>query len=133
MDIHYLNTDLELESSNDLTPIVEAFGEDVFNLYNGEARGHFLASFEIAGSVDSPDAIIQYFCTLAESLDGKEKILWDSCFSKAFDIDYEGGTSHKSYTDEIRSNTLMRVAALGASIRITVYPMSFGQDENNQP
>ena len=128
MDIDYLNTDLELESSKDLTPIVKAFGEDVVNLYNGEARGHYLATFEIAGSADSPDSVIEYFCMLAESLTEQEKSLWDSCFSKVFHIGYEGGTGHKSYTDEVRANTLERVAALGAGIRITVYPMHFGQE-----
>jgi len=133
VDIQHLNTDLELVSPKDLTPIVEAFGEDVVNLYNGEARGHFLATFEIAGSVASPDSKIRYFCTLAESLDGEEKSLWDGCFSKLFDIGYEGGTSHKSYADEIRPSTLNRVSALGAGIRITVYPMNFGQNEQNQP
>lgn len=126
MEIHYLNTDLELESPKDLTPIVEAFGEDVVNLFNGEARGHYLASFEIASSEGNPDSLIQYFCMLAESLSGEEKSLWDGCFSKVFDIGYEGGTGHNSYTDEIRSNTLERVVALGASIRVTVYPMNYG-------
>ncbi len=133
MDIYYRNTDLVIESSNDLTPIVEAFGEDVFNLYNGQAHGHYMASFEMAGLVDSPDAIIQHFCMFAEALTGDEKVLWDNCFSRVFDIGYEGGTGHKSYTDEIRANTLDRVAALGASIRITVYPMELGQNDENQP
>ena len=128
MEIHHLNTDLELESPKDLTPIVEAFGEDVVNLYNGEARGHYLASFELAGSVDSPDSIIQYFCMLAESLEGEEKYLWNNCYSKIFDIGYKCGAGHSSYTDEVRSNTLERVVALGASIRVTVYPMNFGQE-----
>jgi hypothetical protein len=68
-----------------------------------------------------------------ESLVGEEKSLWDGCFSKVFDIGYEGGTGHKSYADEIRSNTLSRVSALGASIRITVYPMNFGQNKQKQP
>ncbi|MCG7941448.1 MAG: hypothetical protein N0C88_21735 [Candidatus Thiodiazotropha lotti] len=133
MEIHYLNTDLELESPKDLTPIVEAFGEDVVNLYNGKARGHYLASFEIASSEGSPDSKIQYYCMLAESLFGEEKILWEGCYSKVFDIGYEGGTGHKSYTDEVRANTLERVVALGASIRVTIYPMNFGLNEENQP
>lgn len=128
MKVLYLNTDLELESPNDLSPIVEHFGEEVINLYNGKIRKHFFASFEISGFCESPDFIIQQFCQLAESLEGKEKNLWDGCYSRTFDIGYEGGTYPSSYTDEIRVETLERVAALGASLRITVYPMDPNRD-----
>lgn len=127
MKIHYLNTDLELESPKDLTPIVKIFedvlGQEVFNLYNSKVRGHFLATFEIM-TVDAPDSVIQCFCMVAECLEDEAKTLWDGCYKKIFDIGYEGGVGYKSYTDEIRTETLKRVADLGACIRITVYPMS---------
>lgn len=123
MKVHYLNTDLILESPNDLTPIVEAFGEDVFNLYNGPYKSHFMAPFETSGMNASPDAIIQFFCTLIDGFEGTEKRLCDACFSKVFDIGYEGGTAHASYTDEINSDTLKRIADLGCAVRVTVYPM----------
>ncbi len=122
MQIRYLNTDLELESPNDLTPIVDAFGEDVFNLYHGEARGHYLATFE--NGEGSPDTVIQLFCTLVEGFDPALKQQWDQCYSRVFDIGYEGGAHQNSYTDELHAETLQRVAALNGSIRITVYPMN---------
>ncbi len=122
MNIHYLNTDLELESPKDLTPIVKEFDDDAKNLYNGRGRGHYLATFEMPGYGHGPDTIIQHFCMLAEALEGDEKELWDGCFKKIFDIGYECGDDPKSFSDEIREGTLERVAALGACIRITVYP-----------
>lgn len=124
MEIRYLNTDFELESHDVLTPIVEWFGEDVFNLYNGEARGHYLATFEASSSTGSPDGVIQFICSLIEALPDKEKELYDKCFSKVFDIGYEGGTKHLRYTDEIRPETLKILSDVGASLRITVYPMN---------
>lgn len=122
MNVRYLNTDLELESFEDLTPIVKAFGDDVINLYNGQGCGHFLATFEIAALDGGPDSMIQHFCMLAETLKSDEKERWDNCFKKIFDIGYECGDGPNRYSDEIREGTLKRVSALGASIRITVYP-----------
>ena len=123
MKIRYLNTDLELESPEDLTPIVDEFGEDVFNLYNGKGRGHYLATFESNQNPNSADSTIQFFCYLVEAFGPKERKIWDQCYSRIFDIGYEGGTHQQSYTDEIRPETLSMVAAINASIRITVYPM----------
>jgi hypothetical protein len=40
MEIRYLNTDLEIESENDISRIVEEFGDDVMLLHQGEIRGY---------------------------------------------------------------------------------------------
>ena len=44
MHIQYLNVDLEIESKNDLSQIVQEFGDDVSVLYCGEVRGYQHAS-----------------------------------------------------------------------------------------
>ncbi|MCI5116605.1 MAG: hypothetical protein D3913_01295 [Candidatus Electrothrix sp. LOE1_4_5] len=122
--VYYLNTDLDLLSSKDLAPIAQAFESEAYCLYCGEAgQGHFRASFEMKELVNSPDVVMQHFCFLAESLEGEARALWDGCFKKVFDIGYEGGVDHASYTDELRVETLKQVAELGACIRVTVYPM----------
>ena len=48
--IHYLNTDLIIEASSDLSPIADAFGEDVNVMYTGEWGDVYRAAFEIAGT-----------------------------------------------------------------------------------
>ena len=47
MDTRCLNTDLEIESKNELDKIVEEFGEDVIVLHQGEMRGYQHASLEV--------------------------------------------------------------------------------------
>jgi len=121
-EISYLNTDLIIESPEDLTPIARAFGEDVIVMYNGEWGKVNRAAFEIAGSYSDANDIIEYFCMLVESLNDAERRLWDSCFSKVFDIGYESGTSSQNYSSVIRPNTLKRIAGIGAGIEITIYP-----------
>ncbi|MCG8367969.1 MAG: hypothetical protein MJA27_32130 [Pseudanabaenales cyanobacterium] len=91
MKIHFLNVDLEIESYQNLQPIVEDFGDNVLNLYCGEAHGHHLATFELADRNADADSIISHFCLLIESFDQKAKKLWDNAFTRVFDIGYESG------------------------------------------
>ena len=125
MNAQYLNTDLEIESESDLSKIVAEFGEDVLVLHHGEIRGYQHASFEIAGSTNSTcaDDIINSFCALVEFLSEEARATWDGCCSRAFDIGYESGTSPPNFHSEIKARTIERVAKIGASIVITIYPV----------
>ena len=121
---HHINTDLELESLEDLTPIVKAFGTDVVVLYHGEAMGHRRASFEVSGLVAEPDALINHFCMFVEALSASERAVWDRCSRKVFDIGYQCGVGSTAFQSQLRTQTVQRVAALGASVVITIYPES---------
>jgi hypothetical protein len=126
MDICYLNTDLEIESKSDLSRIVQEFGDDVIVLYHGEMRGYQHASFEIAGGgiSASADEIINSFCALVEQLPKEVREIWEGCCSRVLDVGYESGMSALNFRSEIRAPTIQRVAAIGASIVITIYPLS---------
>lgn len=117
----FLNVDLDIESHQNLQPMVEDFGDDALNLYCGDHHTHYLARFEAPCDADA-DTIIAYFCNLVEALDDESKKLWDTAFVKVFDIGYESGLGQNSYTSEIRAETIQEVAALGASLRVTIYP-----------
>jgi hypothetical protein len=122
MEVQYLNTDLEIESKSDLSKIVEEFGEDVLVLHHGEIRGYQHASFEIPGGSTDADATINCFCSLVEGLPGEVRETWDGCCSRVFDIGYESGTSPQNFRSEIRASTIQRIAKIGASLVITIYP-----------
>ena len=122
MKIHFLNVDLEIASHHDLQPIVEAFGEDAFNLYCGQVHNHYLATFEASNLEADADSIIAYFCSLIQAFDKETKGYWNAAFTKVFDIGYESGLEPRSYSSEIRVETIKQVADLGASLRVTIYP-----------
>jgi len=124
MEIQYLNTDLEIESKNDLSKIVEEFGDDVLVQHHGEIRGYQHASFSSSGGSTDANATINYFCDLVESLPGEARRVWDGCFSRIFDVGYECGTSAETFRSEIRASTIARVSKVGASVVITIYPES---------
>jgi hypothetical protein len=123
MLVHYINTDLDIESKQDLTRVVEEFGDDVIVLYHGEARGYQRASFEIAGNIDGADEVINYFCTLVESLPKDAREIWDNCVLRTLDIGYESGAEPRNFRSELRPGTIKRVADIGAGIIITIYPV----------
>lgn len=122
MNVKYLNTDLEIESKSDLSKIVEEFGEDVLLHYHGEISGYQHASCSIAGGSEDADATINSLCTLIEQLPGDVREIWDGCCSRIFDIGYESGKAPQTFRSEIRAATIQRVAKLGASVVITIYP-----------
>ena len=81
IEVHYLNTDLEIESVRDLSRVVEEFGEDVIVLHHRESRGYDKAFFEIASGADlGVDEVINYFCLLVESLPKAVRDIWNGCF-----------------------------------------------------
>jgi hypothetical protein len=122
--IRFLNVDLEVRSHVSLQPIVDDFGDNALSLYFGEVQEHYLATFEAndSGSSADADSIIAYFCMLVRSFKPEAKQLWESAFSKIFDIGYESGLEPRSYSSLIRADTIAQVADLGASLRVTIYP-----------
>ena len=121
----FLNVDLEIESSEDLQPIVDEFGEDVSVLFHGKLdRGTWLACFEIMTVLPSardPDGYIGGFCWLVEQLTPEARRLWDNCHSRKFDIGIQGGSSPAGYQTQIRPDSVSRLAKLGGTVVITIY------------
>jgi hypothetical protein len=127
MEVKYLNTDLEIESKHDLSRILEEFGEEILVHHHGEIRGYQHLSFSIAGSRSGADEVINYFCSLVDSLPEEVREIWDRSCSRVIDIGYESGTSPQSFRSEIKASTIQRVSEISASIMITIYPL-FAED-----
>jgi hypothetical protein len=122
-DIRYVNVDLMLESSISLASIVEAFGAEVLLLHQSDSREIYLASFETAHWVGDAESAIDRLCLLAENLPEGVRKTWDSCFTRIFDIGYKSGDSPQSFRSILHPDTIKRVAALGAGIVVTIYPL----------
>ncbi|MEW6126128.1 MAG: hypothetical protein AB1757_03615 [Acidobacteriota bacterium] len=123
METGYLNTDLVIDSKDDLSPIVEAFGDRVLVLHHGEIGECRHAAFELtaSGLEKDPETTIKNFCLLVESLPEEVREIWDACGSRILDIGYESGIAPFNFESEISAATLQRVAGIGASIKVTIY------------
>ena len=126
MDIRFLNIDLEVESSEDLQPLIDDLGEDVSVLYQGEnGSGFNFVSFEVKPSgAKDVDGIVASFCLFIENLTPEARQIWDNCHTRKFDAGFQSGSSPRSYQSEIRADTIKRVSEIVASIVVTIYPQS---------
>jgi len=123
MDIQYLNTDLEIKSKEDLMPIITALGKNVFVLHHGLMEGMHDAAFELSSDPVSHDPIqvISRYCDLVENLPIVARQIWDNCAVRVIDIGIESGLSPRYYRFEVHDVIMKRVAALRASLAVTIY------------
>ena len=102
--IRYLNTDLELISETDVSPLVDVFessGVGLLHLTRGDNSWH--ASLETAQQYDDPETTIAQMLTVMESLDDSLRAIWYGCTQREFDIGYEGGQAPRSFKQTLSS------------------------------
>ncbi|MDQ6786787.1 MAG: hypothetical protein M3033_08245 [Acidobacteriota bacterium] len=129
-DIVFANVDLEIESNEDLQSLIDCFNDGVDVLYHDRLdNGNDFASLEFhlnvieAGVYGEPDKTISAFCSLIENLPLESQITWNNCLEKRFDIGFESGNTEKRFNTKISSETIKRIAEIGVSIVITIYPI----------
>ncbi len=123
-NITYLNTDLEIVSKEDISPIIQAFGNKVCILNQENREDYYFASLETNSNVISANLTAEYFCDLIEQLPRDIRSIWDNCDSRILDIGYECGTLPRYYRSELKSTTVQRIAEAKMSIVTTIYPLS---------
>jgi len=122
--ICYLNTDLDLLSKSDLTGLAAAFkNKGVRALYVTHARdGLWYARFETDRQHTEPEANIAKLVTVIELLGKANRATWQSCSKRDFNIGYDCGDEPWEFNQGLSAELLGRLAAVGGSLRITLYP-----------
>lgn len=122
--ICYLNTDLDLTSCDDLTALTAVFeARGVFPLHvtRGE-DGLWYATFETEDQHAEPEPNIAAMVAVVESLGEPHRAVWLGCTRREFNIGYDCGTRPWAFHQGLSSELLGRMAAVGASLRFTLYP-----------
>ncbi len=128
----FLNLDLDLQASFDLSPIAEDFGSRVFVLYCGEIGDGYRLSVEpVFDGLLSSDATActEFFLRLADGLSQKNKDLWRTCDSRVFDYGFEGGYEENTFHADISADNVARMARLRIELRVTIYPFRASDDD----
>lgn len=124
--IHYLNTDLELESDTDHMVLVrELLERAFFDLYAGEIEDGWRATLEIGAYTRKPERAIRKMLDVISSISDESRSVWEACRTREFDIGYECGEAPKGWScfrQPLSPDLLARIAAVGAGLRITIYP-----------
>jgi hypothetical protein len=121
MKIAYVATDLEFDSTNDLSHIVEELGDNVSVHLNEWVGDVYRVALGVGHCDTHADEAVAFYCSLLESLSDPAKISWDRCTRRVLDIAFESGTDPKSESYEIPAELVRRVSDLGMSIAVTIY------------
>ncbi len=122
--IEYLNTDLDLVATDDLTMLaadLEVQGVHPLHVNRCE-DGLWYATFETDETYEQPEPNIAMMLAIIESLGESHSRTWWTCTVREFNIGYKCGSEPWAFNQEISGQTLRRMADVGAALRITLYP-----------
>lgn len=125
----FLNLDLEIDSSSDLSPLAAHLADQVFVLFCGEIDRGFRLVLEptlTAPLSQDPLACTEHFLRLLSTLPEDLETLWRSATSRVFDYGVDGGLAQPPLETTIPADLLLAIAQLGAGMRVTVYPFREG-------
>jgi hypothetical protein len=127
----YIQTDLEIRADFDLRRLVKSFGDAVYKLACGhpEVGPLTFAGLELSDYSPSLNKTLRNFCKIIEALPERGRTLWDKASSRVFDIGFESGDDRPVMPITIDPKLFVRIAALGATVAVTIYPLSRRQDE----
>jgi hypothetical protein len=119
----YLNTDLDLVSLVDLTPLAEAFAGKKWSVLHCELHpdNRWTASFEIPGGNKTPEKTIAAMLKVIDRLPGHLKLLWSGCLKRDFNLGFDGGFEPRALEYTLPTELLTRIASVGASVSVTIY------------
>jgi hypothetical protein len=122
--ICYLNTDLDLTSADDLTALAAVFeSQGIFPLHVGRGEDAFWhATFEVLDQHSEPEPNIAEMVVVVEALAEPHKSVWRGCSRREFNIGYDCGDEPWAFNQGLSCDLLRRIAAIGASLRWTLYP-----------
>ena len=114
----FLTIDLDIESEEDITLIVESFGDAVVLLRHEFLDGTYYGSFETGYSELSE--IVSEYGRLVEKLSAEAQIIWTQC-KKTFDIGYRSGAEPYAYHSVLSPEIITKIASLDVAVAITIY------------
>lgn len=122
--ITYLNTDLDLVSEHDLTALTAEFEAGEFWTLRTTLGddGLWYATIETEQRHEEPEPNIAAMLNVIESLAAPLRLIWDNCRLRQFNMGYDCGDEPWAFNQGLSAELLGRIAAVGASVRLTLYP-----------
>lgn len=123
-EIQYLNTDLDLICPRSPGPLIahlESAGLFALAEPRAVAAG-WLTTLETEASFREPNPNLLEFLAAIDSMPAEARESWDACSLREFNLGYECGLSPWAFSHGIASETLGRISASAATLRLTLYP-----------
>jgi len=122
--IEFLNLDLDIESSDDLTSLLDSFGESVV-VMSHEQGGVNKLSLELAGVTGDPNNLVLEYAKLIDALPAAAKSIWDNCSKREMDIGFECEGETKGapvgITERLSLESITLLSKLKITLAMTIY------------
>jgi hypothetical protein len=115
MKISYITTDLDFESHEDLSPIVEEIGERALPSHNAWVNKKYYVVLAHPADYEKPEQTVEGFCEILEGLSEASKKLWQRCSARVLDIGFDSGGTPTPYHCQLPAKLIDRVSALIAT------------------
>jgi hypothetical protein len=117
----YLNTDLDLVSTVDLSPLAATLeAKGLFQLHLAQTEEDcWIACFETSEQYEDPESTIAAMLSVIEHLDAPAQQIWQGLTLCEFNIGY--GCGDEPWAQSLSNTLLQRLAAVGASLGMTLY------------
>lgn len=133
--IRYLNTDLDVSSREELTGLTSALASRGMHPLHSATKGgdgQWYVTFETDASFEEPEPNIAAMVAAVESLEVALRTEWFACSLREFNVGYDCGSKPWAFNQGLSSELLGRIAAIGASLRVTLYPPEREKDNTRQ-
>jgi hypothetical protein len=123
-ETQYMNTDLDLESGDDLGPLTDELHLQKWVVLHSARHndGVYRAGLEhMLNSEDGPERAIRTMLEQIAKLPPSLQPLWASASRRDFNIGLEGGSTPHATQWALSAKLIELIASAGASVTITVY------------
>lgn len=130
MAARFIGVQLEIESPRPLGHLLHSFsGTEIVSVDYRESTRGFAVAFEHArsGISTDPDIQIATFCDTILGFEEDARAVWNGAYRRTFNVGYEIDDSSESFRSELASETMERIARVGASVIVAIYPRESGE------
>lgn len=130
MAARFISVQLEIESPRPLGHLFHSFsGAEVVSVDYRESTRGFAAAFEHSrsGMSTGPDVQIEDFCDTILGFKDEARAVWNGAYRRTFNVGYEIDDSSECFRSELAPETMERIARVGASVIVAIYPPESGE------
>lgn len=117
----FLNVDLDLQSSQPLTTLIQEWGEQVIVLRDDSEDGTYYFSCELTICSSDPESLLWEFVALIKSLSPAAQTEWQQCHQRVLDCGYSSGTEPSFLQTHFSADLLQAILTAGAGLALTFY------------
>ena len=114
---HFLNVDLDLESTRRLAEVLEALEPHVFVLSSTPRR----ASVELAKQPRTAEEAVRRFTRLVQQFGAKGKKAWQQCSKRVLNIGLQAGESPRQLVVPLSAQVVREASRASLGLAFTVY------------